>query len=602
MGRAGIDVMVVSSTDRYLNEYVPTEESGRVWISGFTGSMGDVIVTPRRAYVIVDGRYWIQAEKEVDTDHFEIVRVRHGTGLEAAVVEVLKTLAARAKKKPLRVGYAPHQTTPRSLERLRSTVGDGAIFIPVDPSVVDQARGDDAPAPTRPVMRAVDERRVGLTVDDKLGRLAEWLRQSALDGLLVQRLDDIAYVVNLRAQELPFQATFKSIALVTTDTVYVGLDPSFVPADVRDARPRVRFVELADFWSLLGREGIGRVGFDPDHNTEAARSAIEANGAESVAVHSPIAAFKAYKTPAELRSMKDAFRRADQVVDVAIRWACAEVQAGRKVTEASFARRVEETFLAHGAHGLSFKVISAAGKNGAIIHYSDPSPRRTLKAGDLMLLDTGAYFAEGYATDLTRTFLVGGPKTKATERQRTYYTLVLKAAMAGMRAIFPEGTRGSQIDALVRAPLWAEGLDYAHGTGHGVGINVHEAPPRIAPGATSLLEPGFVFSIEPGLYLPSFGGIRIENLCTVEPLPKKKGFLRVVPLTFSPLDKRLIDARRLSADDREWLRAYAANFKPATIELPEPDGPTTSHQAGSKTRRRARTRKPARRKAARRPR
>src|SRR5262249_6106150 len=156
------------------------------------------------------------------------------------------------------------------------------------------------------------------------------------------------------------------------------------------------------------------------------------------------------------------------------------------------------------------------------------------RAGELVLLDTGAYYAEGYATDLTRTFLVGPKSQKATPEQRRYFTLVLKSAIAGMRARFPVGTRGDQLDAITRAPLWAAGLNYNHGTGHGVGINVHEFPPRIGPNGTAVLEEGMVFSIEPGVYVEKFGGVRIENLCTLERVKNMSAMLQVRPLTFSP--------------------------------------------------------------------
>src|SRR5262249_47304663 len=266
------------------------------------------------------------------------------------------------------------------------------------------------------------------------------------------------------------------------------------------------------------------------------------------------------KNSAELAAMIAAFARADAVVDKAARWLCKEVVANKRVTEADFAEMVNALFDASGATGLSFRIISAAGKNGAIIHYSDPSDRRVVKKGELMLLDTGAYYDEGYATDLTRTFLVDGPGARAEATQRYYYTVVLKSAIAGMTAILPEGSRGAQLDAITRAPLWSEGLNYNHGTGHGVGINVHEFPPRIAPNAQAVLEEGFVFSIEPGVYLPSFGGVRIENLCTLEKAPKKPGFLAVKPLTYSPLDKRLIEPKMLTPAERAWLGAYAKRY------------------------------------------
>ncbi|MCW8142016.1 MAG: M24 family metallopeptidase, partial [Planctomycetota bacterium] len=205
----------------------------------------------------------------------------------------------------------------------------------------------------------------------------------------------------------------------------------------------------------------------------------------------------------------------------------------------------------------SFKVIAAAGKNGAVIHYGTPDPERVIRAGELVLLDTGAYYAEGYATDLTRTFLAGS-RAEATAEQRRYFTLVLKAAVAGMSARLPVGARGDQLDAITRAPLWAAGLDFNHGTGHGVGINVHESPPRVSPNGAVKLEEGHVFSIEPGVYLPDFGGVRIENLVTLAAALDAPGFLDVVPLTTSRLDERLFDQALLTEAERAWLARYAA--------------------------------------------
>ena len=593
--RAGVDILIVQSTDAFLNEYVPTEESARVWISGFTGSMGDVVITAREAYVVVDGRYWIQAEKETDSELYQVVRVPHGTGIETAVIELVKQLAKQRRgRRPARVGFETDRTTPRSVARLRGALENGVSLHSLYPSPVEAARGDERPEASPLGLRLVDEASVGMTVADKLEKVGEWLAVQDADALLVQRLDDIAYLANLRGTQLPYQATFKAVALATPATLLVGIDANQVSNTIQVERPDVSFVSVEDLWAWV-QDGDKRIAFDPDHNTEYARMTI-AEGGSPIEAKSPIAVMKAQKTSAELKSMKTAFRRADQVVHAAIQWACREVHAGRRVTEASFADRVHATFQAHGAVGLSFKVISAAGKNGAIIHYSQPSSRRALKEGELMLLDTGAYFAEGYATDLTRTFLVGSAKTKATDQQRRYYTLVLKASIAGMRAVFPEGTMGSQVDAMVRAPLWAAGLNYAHGTGHGVGVNVHEAPPRIGPSSDTPLEPGHVFSIEPGVYLPKFGGVRIENLCTVEPVPDLPGFLRVVPLTFSPLDKRLIEPRLLDASEKAWLRAYQSHFKPAAITVNAPPARV------SKGRGRVRAGRTVRRKAARRPR
>lgn len=562
MDRMGVDVMLVRSTDRYLNEYVPTDESARVWISGFTGSMGEVVITKKTAYLAVDGRYWIQAEKETKGSGYEIVKVELGTGVDGSVAKLVASLVADAAPKKLRVGFEPERVTPNQLARLKKAVGDGVNWKPLFPSPVEQARGANRPAPREANIRAIDEKRVGKSVGNKLDALGERLEAADVEAVLVQKLDEIAYLSNLRGDELPYQATFKAIALATKDNLFIGIDPSKVPNSVRVARDRVLFVPESEFWTLMGKKAKRRkIAYDPDGNTEWARLTIEKTGAEPIARSSLVQTMKAKKNAAEMKSMQDAFKRADLVVERAIKWVCGEIVKGQKVTEKDFAEKVRELFFENDATGLSFKIISAAGKNGAIIHYSDPSARRVLKRGELMLLDTGAYFAEGYATDLTRTFLLDDGKAKGNEEQRRLYTLVLKAAVAGMRATFPAGTTGAALDAIVRAPLWAEGLNYNHGTGHGVGINVHEFPPRVAPGANVPLEEGHVFSIEPGVYLPKFGGIRIENLCTVEKVPKMDGFLRVKPLTFSPLDKRLIDTKLLLPAEKAWLSDYAKSRK-----------------------------------------
>ena len=572
----GLDALLVRSADRFLNEYVPPEDSTRVWLTGFTGSMGEALVTRDAAYLAVDGRYWLQAEREL-SDAWTVLKVRMGTGIDQALTDQLGAIAASGRR-GLAVGFDPHRLAPRSLKQLEAAV-PRARFVPVSPSPVEKAWGTRASS-ADPGIRAVEAGRVGAKVADKLALVrTKVLEPAGAHGLLVQRLDEIMWLTNLRGTELPFQATFRCVALVTKRRIEIGLaDPGAVPKAVREARPELRFGPEEALWSRVGRRGATRIALDPEHATVATQLALEARGATEVPVSAPLAPLRARKTPEELASMRRAFRTADRVVEATIAWANRKVAGGDKVTEASFAAEVERRFLEAGAIGLSFQVISAAGKNGAHIHYGPPSSRRALVPGELMLLDTGAYFEEGYATDLTRTFLVGGGKQRATAEQRRRYTLVLKAAIAGMKAVLPEGSRGSQLDALVRAPLWAEGLDYNHGTGHGVGINVHEFPPRVGPASQTVLEPGHVFSIEPGLYDPGFGGIRIENLCTVEPGPP--GFIRVVPLTFSPLDARLIDRKMLNPDEKAFLEAFARSGQSADDARPRRGRAPANKRAG----------------------
>jgi Xaa-Pro aminopeptidase len=323
--------------------------------------------------------------------------------------------------------------------------------------------------------------------------------------------------------------------------------------------------------ALAGERPALTLGYSAAHTPAALVLALQDAGARLVPMESPFVAMRTKKTDEELRHMASAFARADDAVKKLQSWASAQVSKGAHVTEADVADKMRALFKRSGAWGLSFKVIAAAGEHGAVIHYSTPDGERGLKEGEMFLLDTGGYYEGGYATDLTRTFLLGRSHVKPSDEQKRLFTLVLKGAIAGMSARFPRGTRGEQLDALVRAPLWSAGLNYAHGTGHGVGVNVHEFPPRLMPGNRVAVEPGHVFSVEPGVYLAGYGGVRIENLVTCVVDPEDDGFLRVRPLTFSPLDKRLIERSMLTAHEKAFLAWFEQGAKvPAEERLTMP--------------------------------
>lgn len=550
----GLDALLVRSTDRYLNEYVPHEESTRLWITGFTGSMGDALLGREQAWLCVDGRYYLQADQETEGTPWAVERVPLGTAIRTALFRLTAELARAGAR---RIGYEPDRFSVRELEELERKLADtGAELVPTSPSPLERARGE-APAPMKPP-RAIDERRVGRTVAEKVAQAREALERGGVACFVVQRLDELAYLTNLRGDDFPYQATFRGLGLLFPDRVVLATRPELVSDAVRAARQGVLELVGPDAWRERLPAG-GKVGYDPDGSTPAVVQAIRAAGAEPVQVPSPIEPMKARKTPAELTAMREAFARADAVVEAAQAFVAGRLDRGERVTEKDLADEVERLFLASGATGLSFKVIAAAGRNGAHIHYSTPDPEREIQPGELVLLDTGGYYAEGYATDLTRTFLAGSPARvpHARPEQRRYFTLVLKAAVAGMSARVPRGCRGDQLDAITRAPLWAAGLDFNHGTGHGVGINVHEFPPRVSPNAQVALEEGHVFSIEPGVYRPEFGGVRIENLCTVVASNDAPGFLQVVPLTSSAIDERLVEDELLTTPERAWLRSWA---------------------------------------------
>ena len=553
-----IDLFVVRGTDRFLNEYVPTAESTRVWLSGFTGSTGDGLVAHDAAWMFVDGRYDLQASKELDPGDWTVEKVTLGTAIERAVAE---RCAERGRKTPVRVGFEPDRFSLDLVARFEDWASAGQVeLVPTTPSLIEQVRGELKES--RGTVRAVNEESVGRTVAQKIESVRGWLDENGAHALLVQRLDEIAYVTNLRGDELPYQATFRSVALVTPKQVVLAVDGSKVPADVRASRNgAIRLVEenaLANEVKALGANAV--IAVDPAGTTLALRRLLESAGASVIGRTSPFTVMKARKTPAELRAMREAFKKADRVVFAAQRWLIDQVVAGARVTEPDFAKRVEQLFMESGAVGLSFKVISACGENAAMPHHR-PDPERVIRRGEMMLLDTGAYYAEGYATDLTRTFFVGTADDTPTRDMKRWFTLTLKSAIAGMSARIPRNANGAQLDGICRAPLWAEGFEFSHGTGHGVGINVHEAPPRVASVSLLKFEEGHVFSIEPSVYVAGKGGVRIENLCTAVP-DADPAFLRVQSMTFSPLDRALIDETMLSEREKAYLVEFEKGFEP----------------------------------------
>jgi Xaa-Pro aminopeptidase len=565
MKERGVDVLLVRATDRYLNEYVPDDESTRLWLTGFTGSAGDALVFPDVLHLIVDGRYTLQAAQECP--EAIVTTTKTGQSIEGAWLDVLSTHAHGRS-----VGIESDRISLATMRNAsQRATRDGWNLVPLQPSPVEEVRGPLPPSSSSTSFWAIDPTLAGRTVGERLALGASTLDEHGLQGLVVCALDELAWITNLRGDQFPYQATVRATALVTRERVVVDTDATSLRPD-RAVEDAVVFAGGEGVW-LQVQPGM-RLGVDPTTTPHAVADALLARGAVLVEVQSPYASLRTKKTPAELRHMQVAFARADAVVDDVQRWLSRELARGHTVSEADVARKTEELFRASGAFGLSFKVISAAGANGAVIHYSTPDPRRRVKKGEIFLLDTGAYYEGGYATDLTRTFLAGPSTTKATKQQQRMYTAVLKAAIAGMSARVPVGVTGEQLDCIVREQLWRFGLDYGHGTGHGVGVNVHEAPPSIRIGNRGTVEPGQVFSIEPGVYVPGWGGIRIENLCTVveDPEPLASGmpraFLRVQPLTFSPLDRRLIDRRMLTPLEKRFLawfaRGKASSLPPTT--------------------------------------
>jgi Xaa-Pro aminopeptidase len=548
--------LLVRSTDRYFNEYVPEYLSPRAYFTHFNGSVGDALITLDQSHLFVDGRYELQAHAQALD--FSIHVCKNNTSIENSwlsfISENLKALGDLLYD-PKTLDIELYQKLERVCERINVKLRPDASKL-INKIFKAENRADYE---VWPISSAI----FGNSLEHKLEKIAPRLRDHGVDGFLAVKLDDIAWLLNMRGNAFPFQRTFESLAFVGTKNIVVGLKPGIALPDALKHENIIISPEN-ELIHILKNYG-SCVGIDEQSTSKAHEMALLSAGFTIKKIINPIALLKAIKNEQELLHMRSAFKKADEVIYQTQNHISHCYEEGKALSEADIDHYVRDQFARSGSQELSFRPICAAGKNAAIIHYGTPDSKEAIKAGSLFLLDTGAFYEGGYATDLTRTFLVGTQKTEALLWQKQLFTLVLKASIKGLSARFRRGLLAHQLDCLVRAPLWQAGLDYAHGTGHGVGINVHEFPPRIAGPSFSPLLEGHVFSIEPGLYFENIGGVRIENLVTVVKDPDNEEFLRILPLTFSPFDQRLIEYSMLDSFDKDFLNYYSEQWHSTSI-------------------------------------
>ncbi len=559
MHRRGLYAYLVPSTDAHQSEYVPTCWQRRAWLSGFTGSAGELLVTADVAGVWTDGRYFLQAENELKGSGIRLYKMGQPD------VPTLHEFLARSIKRGEVVGADPRLLSTgeaTALEQILAGVGSSLQLTEdnlVDQIWSDQPKLSESPIQIHPLEFA------GESVASKLKRVRAEMKVQKADAHVLSTLDSIAWLYNIRGRDVEYNPVVIAYALITAKDATLFLTPGKASATVqRKLAPAVNvrpYDELAEALRDLGARKA-RVWLDPGASNRWMADLL--HGSTLVSRESPITRMKARKNPVEI----DGMRRAHVEDGVAmVRFLCWLEDAMQKseLTEISAADRLAE-FRAEGEHfqGLSFRTISGFGAHGALPHYSvDAKSNVPLKREGLYVLDSGGQYLTG-TTDITRTILMG---KAGTAEQRDRFTRVLKGHIALARARFPEGTRGIRLDTLARTPLWEAGLDYNHGTGHGVGayLNVHEGPQSISPtrdifGAP--LETGNILSNEPGYYEPNAYGIRIENLILVQPDAKltKNGtaWYRFDTITLCPIDTRLLEKKLLTTEEREWLNAYHA--------------------------------------------
>ena len=551
-----LDGFVVPLTDEHMSEYVGSYAQRLEWLTGFKGSAGSAVVLPQEAAIFTDGRYTLQVRSQVSGDQWSFESVP-----ETSISAWLKEHAPQGG----RIGYDPwlhsRDWVRQAGEALRAR---NAELVAVARNPIDIV-WQDRPEASKARLVIQPDALAGRSSADKRTAIADWLGKIGADAAVLAALDSIAWTFNVRGADVSHTPVALAYALVHADgTADLFVAGEKIGSDVAHHLGNgVRLHERADFEGALRALGAKTVAVDPERSVAAIFEALEAGGATIVNHRDPTVLPRAIKNPVEIAGHQAAQARDGAAMARFLKWIDDEAPKGG-LDELTASDRLE-AFRAEGGllKDLSFDSISGAGPNGAIVHYkASPETNRPFDQNSLYLIDSGGQYADG-TTDITRTMAIGTP----TNEMRDRFTRVLRGHIALATAIFPKGVRGSQLDSFARRPLWEAGLDYAHGTGHGVGsfLSVHEGPQRISPAGSSQsggdepLQAGMILSNEPGYYKAGAYGIRIENLVLVVEKPQpgaEKEVLGFETLTFAPIERRLIVTAMLLPAELAWLNAY----------------------------------------------
>lgn len=570
MANYNLDCYLIPAIDEHLNLSVPEAKQRRAWISGFTGSAGDLLVGKDAAWLFVDSRYYEQAELQVDAALIQISKL----GLEGnlTLIETLEKLVLENQNSTkLRFGFDPFTVSLEQFQSWKKKFAKAAIeLVPIPENLADKVRSQTAEnsgAIDQSPIFSLPAHLTGETAAEKLAKVREAMQKDNINVLPVTNLNQIAWLFNLRGADIPHIPIFISYAIVTSDAVFLLTNPERVAPEIQQELPAdVTLLPYKDYPQALeiclNLCEKARVLLDPKHTTAGTyyiisdKQKLNSEAIEIVFKSNPIEAMKARKNPVEIEQMRAANFKASRAKTLTLKWLTEQLETGKIITEFDVKEAIERFYRNEtDFQTLTFRTIAGAGANSSIVHYGTPSPEVILKPGEMLLLDSGAQYLGG-TTDDTRTLIIGEPTAKQIER----YTTVLIAHINCAMQQFPKGTTGAQLDAIARSALWQEQLDFGHGTGHGVGafLSGHEGPNGISKSVQYPLEAGMVNSIEPGYYEPGWGGIRIENLYLVKEMPSENDtvWYGFEPLTFIPFDTKLIAVDRLSKAQLEWLHNY----------------------------------------------
>ncbi|MEM7499294.1 MAG: aminopeptidase P family protein [Pseudomonadota bacterium] len=562
MGAGG---MLVPRGDAHQGETVAPSDERLAWLTGFTGSAGLAIVTSDRAALFIDGRYTLQAADQADTSAFEIVAVHETEPTQWAASALGTGRDDDAMEAGLPLGYDPWLHGEAEIARYEKALGRPLLPLPENP--IDAIWADRPPAPAGSVSIHA-EALAGESAASKRQRLGQTLTEEGVAAAVITMPDSLCWLLNIRGSDLARSPVAQGFGVLHADgRVDLFMAPEKIGGAVSQHLGNgVTVAPVEAMLPALGELGAVRVRADRSSCPLAVLRALEVGGSEIDWGRDPCVLPKALKNDAELDGMRAAHRRDGAALCRFLAWLDGALASGETVDEITVARRIEEFRRATGALlDIAFDTIAGAGPNGAIVHYRvNEESNRQIVPGELLLIDSGGQYRDG-TTDVTRTLSTGeGTPPEA----RHAFTLVLKGMIAVATARWPAGLTGRDLDPLARIALWRQGLDYDHGTGHGVGayLNVHEGPASLSRrGGDVALEPGMVLSDEPGCYRQGAWGIRIENLLAVSrpsvPEGGQREMLGFETLTLVPIDRRLIVPDVLGGAERAWLDAYHARVR-----------------------------------------
>ena len=570
--RRNLDGFVVPISDEHMSEYVGAYAQRLAWLTGFGGSAGTAVVLANEAAIFIDGRYTLQVREQVDGKLYSYVSVPQSS--------IAGWLGEHAPE-GARIGYDAWLHGKGWASAVSKALGEkGSSLVatqsnPIDVVWADRPEPSLAPAIVHPTEFA------GMSGEEKRGMVAEWLADKQLDAAVVSALDGVAWLLNIRGADVDRTPVALSFVIAHADgTAELFMAEEKVTPDLRaHLGNSVRISSHDAFVPALAALGGKKVAVDPERSVQAIFAALEDAGAKVVELRDPTVLPKAVKNSVEQHGHRSAQARDGAAIAKFLHWLSLEAPKGGE-TELSAAAKLHGLREATGClRDLSFDTISGAGPNAAIPHYRvSEESSLTIAPNSVYLVDSGGQYSDG-TTDITRTVWIGPGSAPAEQKDR--FTRVLKGHIALARATFPQGTTGSQLDSFARQHLWAAGLDYAHGTGHGVGsfLSVHEGPQRIAKaaggqaGSEQELLAGMILSNEPGYYKAGAYGIRIENLVLVESREiagAEGAFLGFETLTFAPIERALVDGSLLTSEEVEWWNTYHAQVE--AVLAPQLDG------------------------------